>query len=207
VIVHVATTPAPEQDGHVLEKIHADLAARHLTPAEHLLDSGYVTPAAIHRAAHEHGIDLLGPVRLDPRAKEHPGFTKEDLAIDGERHTLTCPQKVTSPAWRPTMTDGQPGFSVLFFRKDCRACPVRLKCTGNVEGKGRHVLVLPRPLQEIQIRARAEQQAPPWRERHAMRAGCVEAINHATVHRGSPRAAAHYHGARRVSGGRQGVQA
>jgi transposase len=40
VIVHVATTPAPEQDGQVLEKIHADLAARRLAPAEHLLDGG-----------------------------------------------------------------------------------------------------------------------------------------------------------------------
>lgn len=50
VIVHVATTPAPEQDIDALERIHADLTARSLAPAEHLVDGGYVTPATIHRA-------------------------------------------------------------------------------------------------------------------------------------------------------------
>ncbi|MEH1127611.1 transposase [Micromonospora sp. CPCC 206061] len=44
VIVHVATTPAPEQDVGVVETIHAALVRQRMTPAEHLLDSGYVTP-------------------------------------------------------------------------------------------------------------------------------------------------------------------
>lgn len=63
----------------------------------------------------------------------------------------------------------------------CRACPVRLQCTGNVDGKGRHVLLLPRPLQEIQTKARAEQQTAPWRQRYAMRAGCEATVSE-TVH-------------------------
>ncbi|MEV8638011.1 transposase [Streptosporangium sp. NPDC051023] len=91
------------------------------------------------------------------------------------------PARRDSPAWRPTRADGQPCWSVLFPRAACRVCPVRLQCTGNVDGKGRHVLLLPRPLQEIQTKARVEQQTPPWRQRYAMRAGCEATVSE-TVH-------------------------
>jgi hypothetical protein len=40
VIVHVVTTPAPQQDIDVLGRIHDDLAHQSLEPNEHLLDSG-----------------------------------------------------------------------------------------------------------------------------------------------------------------------
>jgi hypothetical protein len=42
--VQVVTTPAPEQDVGVVDTIRAALAEQRMTPAEHLLDSGYVTP-------------------------------------------------------------------------------------------------------------------------------------------------------------------
>ncbi|WP_441248156.1 hypothetical protein [Kitasatospora sp. McL0602] len=106
VIVHVATTPAPEQDIDALEKIHADLATRGHAPAEHLVDGGYVTPSTIHRARAEHGIDLVGPVRLVPRTAL-PGFNKEDSHPNWDDKTLTCPNGATSPPWKPTLADGQ----------------------------------------------------------------------------------------------------
>lgn len=61
VIVHVVTTPAPEQDIDAVDRIHNGLGAVGLRPFEHFVDAGYTTPAAIHAAAEMHGIDLVGP--------------------------------------------------------------------------------------------------------------------------------------------------
>jgi hypothetical protein len=72
----------------------------------------------------KHGIDMVGPVRLDPRASEHPGFAKEDFDINWEARTATCPQGVTSPPWKPTAADGKPGMSVLFRRSDFRTMAI-----------------------------------------------------------------------------------
>ncbi|MFF3071584.1 transposase [Kitasatospora sp. NPDC057904] len=181
VIVHVATTPAPEQDIDALERIHADLAARSLAPAEHLVDGGYITPATIHRARTEHGIDLVGPVRLGPRTRALPGFNKEDFRPNWHDKRLTCPNGATIPPWKPTLADGHERLSVLFPRAVCRPCEDRHKCTGNTGGRGRHILLLPQPLQEIQNRVRKEQNTRAWQDRYAMRAGCEATVSE-TVH-------------------------
>lgn len=67
--MNVLTTLAPEQDIAALDRVHSALAARHLLPAEHLVDTGYVTPQAIHHAATAHRVTMIGPVREDPRAR------------------------------------------------------------------------------------------------------------------------------------------
>jgi transposase len=181
-IVHVVTTPAPEQDIGALEGIHAALAERRLAPAEHLLDSGYVTPETIHHASTDHGITIVWPVRQDPRAEERPGYAKEDFLVDWQAQTVRCPQGTVSRPWKPTVADRKPRLSVLFRRADCRNCTVRQDCTGNVDGKGRHLLLLPQRLQEIQTEARVQQQqTPEWKQRYALRAG-AEATVSETVH-------------------------
>lgn len=181
VIVHVVTTPAPEQDVGVVDAIHTALVGQCMAPQEHLLDSGYVTPETVYRASTAHGITIVGPVRQDPRAVDRPGFAKEDFHVDWQAETVTCPQGTVSPQWKPTVADGKPRLSVLFRRADCRACSVRQQCTGNVDGKGRHLLLLPEPLQEIQTRTRALQQTPEWKRRYALRAGCEATVSE-TVH-------------------------
>ena len=90
--MHVVTTPAPDQDIGVIDGIHAALTEQQLAPTQHLLDSGYVTPETIHRASADHAITIIGPVRQDPRAVERPGFTKEDLHVNWQTQTVTCPQ-------------------------------------------------------------------------------------------------------------------
>jgi len=163
------------------DAIHTALARQRTAPAEHLLDSGYVTPETVHRGSTAHGITIVGPIRQDPRAVERPGFAKEDFQIDWQAQTLTCPQGTISPQWKPTLADGKPRLSVLFRRADCRVCAVRQQCTGNVDGKGRHLLLLPEPLQEIQTRTRALQQTPEWKQRYALRAECEATVTE-TVH-------------------------
>ena len=41
-IIHVATTPAPNSDLDMTETIQADLQQAQMLPSQHLLDSGYV---------------------------------------------------------------------------------------------------------------------------------------------------------------------
>jgi hypothetical protein len=112
VIVHVLTTPAAEQDFDALPVIHIGLAMQGLEPGEHLVDAGYVTPQAIHSAATEHAITVIGPIRSDPRAKDRPRFAKADFHIDWNARTVTCPQGITSPPWKPTTMDRQPGIRI-----------------------------------------------------------------------------------------------
>ncbi|WP_157591564.1 transposase [Saccharothrix syringae] len=177
VIVHVLTTPAPEQDVDALDRVHTALKGQGMLPAEHLVDTGYLTPRGIHRATTVHGVTMVGPVREDSRAGERPGFAKDDFSIDWEAMTATCPQGIVSPPWKPTLADRHPTISVLFRRSACRKCAVRKRCTGNADDRGRHLLLLPRPLQEIQTRARAEQKTPEWKAKYAMRAGCEATVS------------------------------
>ncbi|MGW6262808.1 transposase, partial [Streptomyces sp. NPDC055085] len=65
VVVHVATTIAPVQDGELTPVIHEDLATINLTPAEHAVDAAYISPTQIERARRVHGITLLRPVVPD----------------------------------------------------------------------------------------------------------------------------------------------
>ncbi|MFE5537456.1 IS1182 family transposase [Streptomyces sp. NPDC056492] len=181
VIVHVTTRPAPEQDIDALDSIHQGLARQEFQNLEHFVDAGYVTPESIERSAQVHGFVLTGPVRPDPRARDHPGFTKADFTPDWEARTLTCPRGVTSHPWKPTLGDGHQRLSVLFPKPACRACEARQECTGNADGRGRHIILLPQPLQEIQTRVRREQETSQWQKHYAIRAGCEATVSE-TVH-------------------------
>ncbi len=41
-LIHVETTPATTQDMEMTEPIHQRLSEKHLLPAEHAMDTGYV---------------------------------------------------------------------------------------------------------------------------------------------------------------------
>lgn len=182
VIVQAVTQPAPAQDIDALEAIHEGLARQGFTNLEHFVDAGYVTPESIDQAVRAHGFVLTGPVRRDPRARDLPGFTKADFGPAWEARTLTCPRGITSPPWKPTLDDGHERLSVLFPKPACRACVDRLECTGNADGRGRHITLLPQHLQEIQTRVRREQDTSQWQQHYAIRAGCEAATVSETVH-------------------------
>jgi len=181
VIVQVVTRPATEQDIDALDRIHHGITAQDLQPSEHLVDGGYTSPDSIHHAAQQWNINLVGPVRVDRRAAERPGFAKEDFHIDWQARTVTCPNGTTSPPWKPTLGDGHPRLSVLFPRKACRECPDRTCCTGNTEDRGRHIFLLPQAQQEIQNHVRQQQNTEDWKRTYALRAGCEATVSE-TVH-------------------------
>jgi hypothetical protein len=72
----------------------------------------------------------------------HAGAEPRPADRGGTAHPRRHPRPRPDPDGRTT-PDHQ-----LFRRADCRNCTVRQDCTGNVDGKGRHLLLLPQPLQK-----------------------------------------------------------
>lgn len=177
-VVHVATTIAPVQDGQLTEQIHDDLAARGLAPAEHVVDAAYLSPAHIERARRVHGITLLGPIVPDHshQAKAGTGFDKSAFAINWQKRQATCPQGAVSREWRPLRISGHDYIQVKFGKATCLACPVRAQCTDSA-ARPRSLALLPQPLHEIQTRNRLDQETEQWQKRYAIRAGIEATIS------------------------------
>ncbi|MFE9883080.1 transposase, partial [Streptomyces sp. NPDC005784] len=182
IVVHVATTIAPVQDGQLTGQIHDDLAQTALTPAEHVVDAAYITPAHVQRAQQVHGITLLGPIVADHsrQAKSGKGFGKSAFTINWGNQQATCPQGNLSREWRPLRISGHDYIQVKFDKATCRACPVRTQCTDAVSGPRSLALLPTRELHEIQQSNRLDQQTGNWQRRYAIRAG-IEATLSQTV--------------------------
>ncbi|WP_328868669.1 IS1182 family transposase [Streptomyces sp. NBC_00287] len=177
-VTHVATTIAPVQDGQLTEKIHDDLATRRLAPAEHVVDTAYLSPAQIERAQRVHGITLLGPVLADNsrQAKADSGFDKTAFAIDWGNEQAICPRGATSVSWTELHISGHTYLQARFAERDCTPCPDRARCTSSATGS-RSIAVLPQALHEIQIRNRLDQQTELWQRRYAIRAGIESTLS------------------------------
>ncbi|WP_246886758.1 IS1182 family transposase [Streptomyces sp. GESEQ-4] len=177
-VTHVATTIAPVQDGQLTEKIHDDLATRRLAPAEHVVDTAYLSPAQIERAQRVHGITLLGPVLADNsrQAKADSGFDKTAFAIDWGNEQAICPRGATSVSWTELHISGHTYLQARFAERDCRPCPDRARCTSSATGS-RSIAVLPQALHEIQMRNRLDQQTEHWQRRYAIRAGIESTLS------------------------------
>jgi transposase len=171
-VVHVATTISTVQDIEMTDTIHDELADRQLLPAEHVVDSGYISPARIERAQRVHGITLLGPVVADhsSQAKAGSGFGKAAFTIDWDNGQAICPRGAASVSWTELRMKGNTYLQARFAEADCRSCPDRTRCTSSAT-RPRSVAVLPRPLHEIQTRNRLDQQTEQWQHRYAIRAG------------------------------------
>ncbi|WP_329276511.1 IS1182 family transposase [Streptomyces sp. NBC_01451] len=182
IVVHVATTIAPVQDGRLTEQIHDDLAQAALVPAEHVVDAAYITPAHVQRAQQVHAITLLGPIVADHsrQAKNGEGFGKSAFTINWGNQQATCPQGNLSREWRPLRISGHDYIQVKFDKATCLACPVRPQCTDAVSGPRSLALLPTRELHEIQQSNRLDQNTEDWQRRYAIRAG-IEATLSQTV--------------------------
>ena len=65
-LIHVETTPATTQDTEMIPTIHRELAGKDLLPGQHTVDTGYVDGPHLVTSQRDYGIDLLGPVTIDP---------------------------------------------------------------------------------------------------------------------------------------------
>jgi len=172
-LIHIETTPATTQDKELTEPIHQRLADKQLLPGEHLADTGYVDGPQLVTSQQEYGIDLLGPVTVDPswQAKAGQGFDAASFTIDWQAKQATCPQGKISHKWKSARDPNYPDvLHVEFGKADCLACPCRSLCT--TAATNPRQLTLRPPEQHAAIQARRQlQSTPEFKQRYALRAG------------------------------------
>jgi DDE family transposase len=168
----VATVPAPTADVAMTDVIQADLAARALLPAEQLLEAGSGSAEQLVTSATKHQIELVGPVLLDTswQAVAAEGFDVTCFAIDWEARTVTCPAGTVRRSWSEARRDDYPFYQVKFSRTECRACPVRDRCTRCAKGP-RQLALRPREEHEAVQAARQRQTTEECAGRERQRAG------------------------------------
>ena len=118
-ITQVETVPAIEQDHHALVPIQADLAAKGLLPEQQLVDAGYISAKRILHSRENHGIDLMGPVHVDPswQARTPGALDVEHFHIDWQQQRVTCPQGQQSNAWHLNQDAKGESIVHIFFPK------------------------------------------------------------------------------------------
>ncbi|WP_158842891.1 hypothetical protein [Saccharothrix deserti] len=90
----MVTTDATVTDVEVLERINTDLDRRDLLPGEHIVDAGYTSADLMIGARREHGITLLGPLRVDNSAQTRigEGYGRAAFTIDWDLRQVVRPQ-------------------------------------------------------------------------------------------------------------------
>jgi len=169
-ITQVTTTLATTQDMLVTDAIQQALGEQNLTPATHLVDSGYLDTETLPTSA-KRGIRIVGPLQRSTSWQERAenGYGQEAFTLDWEAKEATCPQGKRSSSWRPTTTrNGDATIQVHFKLADCSVCPVRAACT---RADRRSLGFLPQPLYAIRQEALAYQETAAFREEYRPRAG------------------------------------
>jgi len=179
-ITNVATTTATVPDVAMTAPIHQHLADKNLTPAEHLVDSGYPSADIIVAAARLHGITLVSPMLLDhsAQARAGTGYDQASFTIDFDAQQATCPQGKLSSSWSPARQRDTDAIVVSWSTTTCRACPAKALCT---KGSRRHLSIHPREQHQALADARTRQTTDEWKTTYAARAG-VEGTMRQTTH-------------------------
>jgi len=97
-IPHVETTLATKQDEQVTDTIHHALEEKNLLPREHLLDRGYVNTAVLSDSQENHGVEVIGPVKVDTtwQAQAGKGFDVSCFTIAWEQRCCTNSHRTRS---------------------------------------------------------------------------------------------------------------
>ena len=178
-LIHVETTPAPTQDMQMTGTIHQALATKHLLPAQHAMDTGYVDGAHLVSSQNTYGVELLGPVTTSPSWQAHAGqgFDHAGFTIDWQAKQATCPQGKSSRKWT-LKQDGHASevIRIQFGKQDCLACPCRSQCATAITNP-RQLVVRPQAQFEAIQAARQRQLTQEFKDRYAMRAGIEGTIS------------------------------
>ena len=179
IITEVQTTSGPVADGDVTAPIHTVLQDKGLLPAQHIVDTGYVSAGLLVQTQRQFGIDLVGPVRADLRwqAKAGKGFAMDAFTVDWDAQRVTCPMNVHSSGWTPANDNrGTPVIKVKFSAKDCQACIHRADCAG-ARAKRRLMTFRTRNEHIALQAARRRQKTPEFTSLYAIRAGVEATIS------------------------------
>jgi hypothetical protein len=180
-ITHVTTTTAAVHAVNTTAEIPQALVGRGMSPGEHLVDAGFVTAELLVSSRDDRDIRLVGPPRLDVswQNRTEGAYGVEDFAIDWEREEARCPQGRLSVSWKQyTDTDRAPHLLVRFHASDCRACPVRSRCTRAAK-QGRSLRLPLRESYEALQEMRSFLAGAEGRRLYARRAGIEGTISQA----------------------------
>lgn len=178
-IIQVETTAATTQDMEMTNVIHQELAHKHLLPAEHLMDTGYVDGEHLATSQGQYGIDMIGPVVVPGnwQTQETDSYDLSQFSIQWEKQQVTCPEGKISKKW--TIKQDQHGNTVIraqFGYKDCQVCPARSRCT-HAAVNPRQLVFRPQEQHEAIQSARQRQTTKEFKERYAKRAGIEGTIS------------------------------
>jgi transposase len=171
-ITDVQTTVATTPDSAVLPTIQAALLERELEPAEHVVDTGYMSAANLVCSQSEQ-IDLVGPARGEGgwQARVEGGLRAREFVIDWQAKQVRCPAGKQSRRWSVSKgRNGQEAISVLFERSDCGGCELRAGCVAKEKG-ARAMTLLPQAQHEALRAARERQQSEEFGALYPIRAG------------------------------------
>lgn len=171
-ITDVQTTLATTPDSVVVPTIQAALVERDLAPAEHLVDSGYVSAANLVSSQKQQS-DLIGPARGEGgwQARVEGALTARQFAIDWEAKQVRCPAGKQSKSWSASKgRSGQAQISVQFEQKDCGPCELRGQCVAS-KTRARAITLLPQAQHEALQAARERQGREGFGEQYRARAG------------------------------------
>ena len=75
------------------EAIEEELHQANLSPAEHLVDAGYVSARVLVNSQARFGIEVVGPVSSDTQwqARTPSGIDAGQFVLDWEHQQATCP--------------------------------------------------------------------------------------------------------------------
>ena len=177
-ITDVQTTLATTPDSVVLSSIQAALAERELQPAEHLVDSGYVSAANLVSSQAQQ-IDLVGPARGEGgwQARIEDGLRASQFVIDWEARQVRCPAGKLSKGWSESKgRTRHEQISVAFDPNDCGVCELRERCVASKK-RARAMTVLPQAQHQALQAARLRQEGEEFRARYRTRAGSEGTIS------------------------------
>jgi IS5 family transposase len=193
-VTHVDTTPAGAHEATRTMAIQDALAAKALTPAEHLVDGAYVSGATLVHSATAHAIALVGPPPRDTSGQPRHGprrqprgtsFGVADFVLDWAAERAVCPRGVPSLSWkryeRVERYDGVPRPYILihFPGTACAACPVRAACIRQRGRGGRNLVVHPEAEHTALTAARARFASAEGQTLYDLRAGVESTISQA----------------------------
>jgi transposase len=185
-VTHVDTTPASAHEATRTAAIHDALAAKALTPAEHLVDGAYVSAATLVHGATAHAIALVGPPPPDTGGlSAGSGFGIAAFALDWAAERAICPRGVASLSWKrhecTERYDGVPRayIAIHFPGPACAACSARAACIRQRGRGGRDLVVHPEAEHTALTAARARFASAEGQTLYDLRAGVEGTISQA----------------------------
>ena len=183
-ITNVDTMIGPASDGAATPKIHEALQHRHLLPATHIVDTGFLDAELLVKSREYYGVDLLGPTRLDYhwQARERAGFDVQHFPIDWDRQQATCPAGKASISWTPAIDNRKNAvIKVKFSSKDCRRCDHVTQCIRSKKRYPRRTRTIrPQPPYQALQAARQREATAAFQAEYARRAGLEGTISRET---------------------------